>query len=130
MTKSDHRDYWRNMASRDWETVEVLFNGGRYLHALFFVHLCLEKTLKAFWVRDNLEDTPPPIHNLIHLYDQTELDLSTEETDLLQNMNQYNITGRYQDYKDKIFERVTQSYAQQKIQNCRALYHTLLRKLQ
>ncbi|HLF63378.1 MAG TPA: HEPN domain-containing protein [Saprospiraceae bacterium] len=130
MTKQDHIAYWLNMSRRDWETVDVLYTGGRFLHALFFVHLALEKLLKAHWVKDNLEDIPPAIHNLVQIYDQTELDLSTEETDVLQGMNQYNITGRYQDYKDKAYQRVTQHYANEKIQECKVLRDTLLRKLQ
>lgn len=130
MTKKDHIAYWVNMSERDWETVDVLHQGGRFLHALFFVHLSLEKLLKAVWVKDNMEDVPPLIHNLVHIYDQTDLDLSSEETDLLQSMNQYNITGRYQDYKDKVFQRVTASYTDLKIEECKILRNTLLQKLQ
>jgi HEPN domain-containing protein len=50
MTKQEHIDYWVNTAAEDWDTVEVLFNGKKYLHALFWAHLVLEKLAKAHWV--------------------------------------------------------------------------------
>lgn len=130
MDKVEYITYWIKMSHRDWETMETLFGGGRYLHCLFFLHLSMEKLLKAAWVKDNREDTPPLIHNLIHIYDQTDLNLSSEETDILQNLNQYNIAGRYQDYKDKVYQRATKAYTTEKIQQCTHLRATLLQKLQ
>ena len=35
MTKQQHIGYWVNTAEEDWTTVGILFEGKRYLHALF-----------------------------------------------------------------------------------------------
>jgi hypothetical protein len=35
MTKQQHVEYWINTAEDDWDSVEVLFNGKKYLQSLF-----------------------------------------------------------------------------------------------
>ncbi len=39
--------YWRHGAEEDWEVAHQLFDRGYIRHSLFFVHLALEKALKA-----------------------------------------------------------------------------------
>ena len=47
MTKNEHINYWKNMAERDWNAVNSLFETKNYVQALFFAHLVIEKLLKA-----------------------------------------------------------------------------------
>jgi hypothetical protein len=47
MTKQVHIDYWLKSAEKDWEIMEYLMKGGKFVHALFFGHLYLEKLTKA-----------------------------------------------------------------------------------
>ncbi len=45
--------------------------------------LAIEKWLKANWVKDNVGNQPPRIHDLQALYSETDLDLDAELTDFL-----------------------------------------------
>jgi HEPN domain-containing protein len=122
--------HWVTMAGRDWVSVQALMKAGQFMHALFFSHLVIEKLLKAHWVTGNLENEPPRIHDLEYLYNQTELNLSAEQVDLLSVMNAWNLEGRYQDYRDKFFKKATQTYAEEKIKQVDELRLWLLSNLQ
>jgi AbiV family abortive infection protein len=77
-TKKQHIDYWVDQSGDDWETAQILFKNKKYLHALFWSHLVLEKLCKALWIAHNTENTPPRTHNLIYLLSKTNLN-TTEE---------------------------------------------------
>jgi HEPN domain-containing protein len=100
--KDQHIDYWLTSAKEDMETVDYLFSGGRFIHALFFIHLAMEKVLKAHWVKASEENIPPKTHNLIYLVEKSNLNLSEGDTDFLQKLNAYQIEGRYPDYLSKL----------------------------
>ena len=104
LTKEEHIKYWVNGSKRDWRTVKHMFTTKDFLPALFFSHLLLEKLCKAHWVKDNSGNTPPKIHNLPGLVLQTKLQLADEEIDFLREMNQFQIEGRYADYKDLLYK--------------------------
>jgi len=59
---------------------------GHTRHGLFFVHLTLEKMLKAHVCRQT-ERLAPRIHNLIRLADLAELDLDPSQRELLAEIN-------------------------------------------
>jgi len=44
--------YWRNGAVEDWEVAAHLLERGNVRHGLFFVHLAVEKALKALVCRN------------------------------------------------------------------------------
>ncbi|MBX7244915.1 MAG: HEPN domain-containing protein [Candidatus Sumerlaeaceae bacterium] len=86
--------YWVDGAREDWEAAVDLVHQGRMRHGLFFAHLALEKALKAHVsLRTN---TPPArIHNLVRLAQTAGLALTDDVMDLLADMNQFNLEGRY-----------------------------------
>jgi len=98
LTKKDYIKYWVDTANEDWVTIEVLRKGKRFLYALFLAHLTLEKLCKAHWVKDNKDNHPPRIHNLVYLIGQTKLKFSDDEMDFLRKMNDLQLEGRYPDY--------------------------------
>lgn len=98
MTKEQHVDYWKKSAEVDYDTIYALFKEKRFVHALFFCHLFLEKILKCAWVHSNLENSPPRTHNLIRLFSETKLNLDDVQTEFLRRMNDFQIEGRYPDY--------------------------------
>lgn len=130
MGKKEIIEHWVTMAERDWVSVNALFHAGQFIHALFFSHLVIEKILKAYWAKDNAESEPPRIHDLEYLYSQTELNLASDQLDLLRVMNSWNLEGRYQDYKDKFFKSTTQAYTEEKLKNVDHLRLWLLSELQ
>ena len=103
LSKQEHIEYWKSTANRDWKFVQQTFKIKQYVYALFFAHLVLEKLCKANWVKDNTGNHPPKIHNLIRLTEQTKLKFSQEELQFLNEMNQFQLEGRYPDYEQKLY---------------------------
>ena len=68
----------------------------RVRHGLFFVHLALEKALKAIVCRVT-GDTPPKIHNLVRLSELARIEPSQVQMETLAKMNAFNLEGRYSD---------------------------------
>ena len=79
MTKQEHIDYWVKAAKNDWAAVQNIYKAKEYTYALFFAHLVLEKLLKAHFVKDNAENTPPKMHHLVYLANNTKLSFTEEK---------------------------------------------------
>ncbi len=86
--------HWRNGADEDWGVAQELIAHGKIRHALFIAHLALEKTLKAHVCRYTGE-LAPRSHNLVRLSEVAGVNLSEEQIDLLADVNEFNIEGRY-----------------------------------
>lgn len=83
------------------------------MHCLFFAHLTLEKLLKAHFVKDNASDFPPKTHNLLVLISQTNLSPLPDHLKTLSQVNQFQIDGRYPDYKLNMFKIADRPYTEQ-----------------
>jgi HEPN domain-containing protein len=88
--------YWRDSANEDWAVALELVQGNRRRHGLFFAHLALEKALKAHVCRAT-RDIAPRLHNLVRLAELAELELRSDQLDVLAEMNVFNIEARYPD---------------------------------
>ncbi len=130
LTKEEHIDYWKKSSDDDWETVESLFTSKRYLHALFFAHLSLEKLCKAVWVKNNNDNLPPRIHHLVKLIQQANINMNEEDLVFLQLFNDFQIEGRYPDYLFKINKVCTFEFTKDKLQKVLELKTCLQEKLQ
>ena len=73
-----HIIYWREGSQEDWVVGQELVERGRIRHGLFFVHLALEKVLKAHVCRQT-RDLAPRIHNLVRLAEQAALPLDQDQ---------------------------------------------------
>jgi HEPN domain-containing protein len=130
MTKQEVIDYWWSSAKDDELTVKVLFRSRRYLHSLFFAHLVLEKYLKAHWVKDNVENTPPKIHNLVKLAKNTNLELEEEDLEFLEQFNSYQLEGRYPEYLSGINKICNRKYTKKLLEKVEILIQCLQEKMQ
>jgi len=90
-----HVAYWRAGAEEDWAVGEELLER-RPRHALLMLHLALEKALKAHVCRQTGE-IPPKIHNLMRLAEIAALALCDEQREVLAEMNEFQLQGRYPD---------------------------------
>ncbi len=88
--------YWRDGAVEDWEVAQDLLKHRRTRHGLFFVHLALEKLLKAHVCR-RTNDLAPRFHNLIRLAELAKLTPTQTQLDILADINTFNLEGRYPD---------------------------------
>lgn len=109
MTKQDYIHYWTDTAEKDWSSAEDLFKTKHFIQSLFLAHLSLEKLCKAIWVKNNVTDHPPRIHNLVYLLKQSNLELTNEQLDFFLLFNDFQLEGRYPDYQQKIYQRCNES---------------------
>ena len=89
-----HIEYWRQGVDEDFEVAQQLIRSNKIRHGLFFLHLSLEKILKAH-ICSHSNDIAPRLHNLIRLSELSGITVESEQTDFLSEMNLFNIEGRY-----------------------------------
>lgn len=89
-----HVSYWKNGAEEDFQVADQLIRSGKIRHGLFFLHLALEKILKAH-VCQNTKDIAPRLHNLARLAELSGIAFNQKDSDFLSEMNPFNIEGRY-----------------------------------
>lgn len=95
MEKQAHIDYWIKSAADDEDTMDYLFKGKKYVHALFFGHLMIEKICKALWVKNNDINNPPKTHNIAKHLKQSNITIDENQLALITKLFQYQIEGRY-----------------------------------
>jgi HEPN domain-containing protein len=88
--------YWSDSSIEDWQVAVELVHAGHSRQGLFFAQLALEKILKAY-VCLQTNDLAPRIHNLVRLAEISNLELTTDQLDILAEMNAFSIEGRYPD---------------------------------
>lgn len=113
MSNQELMKYWFNSSKQDWDIVLVLLQSKKYMHALFFCHLSLEKYLKGIIARK--DNTPPITHDLLILAEKAKLELTDEQAKLLYEVNAFNIKTRYDDYKNSFYKRATASFTKKYI---------------
>jgi HEPN domain-containing protein len=96
MDVDKHVAYWKNGSEEDITAARSLLEKGHLRHCLFFVHLAIEKILKAHVTRLT-KDVPPRIHNLVRLADMAGLKLESGQRELLREFGAYQLEGWYPD---------------------------------
>ncbi len=129
MTKKEHIIYWVETAKKDWQAIQYMYNAKSYLYALFFAHLVLEKLCKAHWIKDNEDNFPPKIHNLLNIVAKTNLQLSDADKDFLAIMNQFQLDGRYPDYKLELYKKYKSRETKRILEQVNTLRKCLLKSL-
>lgn len=121
--------YWLTVAKHDYKTMLVLYQAKRYSDCLFFGHLTLEKILKALVVFKN-KDQAPYTHDLLRLATSLKnIKLTGEETNLLDDVNRFNIRTRYPDYRLKFYKICTPDYTKDYLTKIKKLFKKLCQKL-
>ncbi len=129
MNKEDHILYWKNSAQENWDMSLYCLEGKRNLEALFFIHLTIEKLLKANWVRDNFGNTPPLTHELQKLHGETMLGNEIDWHDYYMIVNSWNIETRYPDYKNTLRKLADKKYLDHHLDKIKTLRSWLLSRL-
>jgi len=125
MNKQDYIQYWLDTSINDFSSMESNFQAGKYDWALFIGHLCIEKLLKAFWVKFNESNFPPKTHNLLKLSEEAGLELSEEQLLLLHTVNRFQIETRYPDYKQDFSKECTMDFAQEYLSKIKEFYQCI-----
>ena len=130
LSKQKHIEYWTKTAEKDKEVIEYLLKGEKYVHALFFAHLYLEKLCKALWVKKNTENIPPKIHNLLKLVKDINLTRTEQDQLFLLKLNQYQIEGRYPDDIAKLYQMTNKNLTENSISETNKIAQCIQKHLQ
>jgi HEPN domain-containing protein len=129
MELKKHIDYWIKSSNEDYDVIQLLIGSNKYLHAMFLCHLSIEKLVKAHWVKHNNNSVPPKIHNLITLIKQTQLALTDDQLTFITILNDFQIQGRYPDYKFKVNQYLTEDYSKDLFNKYKELRKCLINKI-
>ncbi len=121
-------EYWLSMLEDDQKTIDALFAGKRYVEALFWSHLFLEKILKAHVVAMT-KDEAPKIHDLVRLTKIAELKLNKDEIDFLSEMNDFNLEARYPEIKMRVYKFATKQLTDEYLDKAKKLGGDLCQQL-
>jgi len=130
MTKEEHINYWTKQVTDDFDCANVLFKANHFAQSLFWAHLALEKLLKALWIKTNEGNTPPFVHNLLRLSTLTKEAFTEEQLQFFNEMNMFQIKGRYPDYAENLEETVTKVICEEYINKSKEMLTCLQEKLQ
>ena len=123
-----HIDYWLNSASHDLDAAETLFQNEKYDWCLFIAHLVLEKTLKAFYIK-NTGKLPPRIHDLVRMVDMAKIEFEEDTLEFMDAVNTFNISTQYPDEKLKFYKMCTREFTEENFYRIKEIYKCLLQKI-
>jgi len=114
--------YWIELADDDLITAKWLLKGNRLLYCAYACHQIIEKALKAA-IAENVGEVPPKIHDLPKLASKGLIyDLMSEEQLLiLDKLRPMQIEGRYPEYKEEIYQRLTTEYCEKMVEETEGL---------
>ncbi len=118
MDKIELMEYWIKSSDDDYDAMQVMFKNKKNAWSLFLGHLVIEKLLKGLYAKNN-EENPYAIksHNLLALAEKCNLDLTQEQIEKLQIITQFNISARYDDYKESFKQKCTDEYTSKQVKN-------------
>jgi HEPN domain-containing protein len=87
---------WLRQADYDMDTAQYMFEGERYVYAVFMCHLSIEKALKGLY-ESKLHDIPPKTHSLVGLLDRVNTRPPDDVARIILRLNDMNVTTRYPD---------------------------------
>lgn len=116
MDNIDLMKYWLESSDRDYEAMKKNFEIQQFTWSLFIGHLCIEKLLKGLYAKNNIE-SPYTIksHNLLALAEKCNINLTNVDIEKLKIITQFNISARYEDYKNEFYKLCTEEYTKEQI---------------
>ena len=111
MNREDILQYWIKCSDNDFMAMVHLCEKGDYSWSLFIGHLVIEKLLKALYVQQ-VDITPPFIHDLVRLAEKAGLSLKEEQKDILDTISTFNLQARYDDYKMSFYRKCSREFTE------------------
>ncbi|MCX6245853.1 MAG: HEPN domain-containing protein [Bacteroidetes bacterium] len=109
MTKEEVIQFWLDSSDKDYETMLHLFESGDFLWSLYIGHLVIEKLLKAYFVQQK-DENYPMIHNLLRIAEKAGMDLNDDQQLFFSTVTGFNISARYDDYKQSFYRKCTREF--------------------
>lgn len=130
MNSKELVEFWIDSSDRDYESMIKNYESKQYTWALFIGHLVLEKLLKGIYAKVNKDKPyPPKIHNLNIIAEKCGLELDERQTKILFTCNSFNISARYEDYKNEFYKKCTEKYTKEQIDNIKEVREWLKEQL-
>lgn len=111
MDREDILRYWLKSSDDDSQAMRHLLEKGDYTWSLFIGHLVIEKLLKAYYVQQ-VDVTPPFIHDLTRLAEKAGILLSEDQKDILDTLSTFNLKARYDDYLMAFHQKCSQNFTE------------------
>lgn len=122
--------FWEKSSDKDYDTMKVLYKAKKYTWSLFLGHLVIEKLLKGLYAKININNPiVPKIHNLIWLSQKANLDMPKNIKAKIQVINTFNISARYDDYKETFERKCTYEYTTKQLKNIKEVREWLKKQL-
>lgn len=105
-------EIWLKLAKEHFENAEYLYNGSRYSMSVYCCHQALEMILKAAIV-EFTSKTPPKIHKLDELANQTKLSFPDKWLADLAEITSHFWRVRYPDFQSYVYtskEKINPTY--------------------
>lgn len=128
MTDIDAIEQYKKSAGDSWDTANKLFVDKKYHHGLFFVHLAVEKLLKALHQK-NKGQPALPLHNLTRLAELSGFPIDETTKGQLNEISTFNLSARYDDYKLSFYKKATKDYSEIWMKVADLIYNQLLNQL-
>jgi len=108
MTLEEKVNHWIELIDDDIDSAEILAKRKKKLHTGFHCQQAVEKVIKCYFIKVK-DEVHPHIHDLLKLVERAELleKLSEEQKMLLRELNPLYIEARYNSYKTKIAQTLT-----------------------
>lgn len=104
-------EYWIETSKDTMDSSVKLFEQGKYVHSMFFLHLALEKMLKGLYINKNKEEAPYG-HSLQVLISKIKnISPDSDIMKLLTEVTTFNIAARYNDYKKSFYKTCDRNFA-------------------
>ena len=130
LSKIDHINYWLSTSEEDWDRAMFMYEKKDYVFCLFCVHLCIEKLSKALWVKENPNNNHPPrIPDVKHILADTSFMPDAAPRFFIDNLQRYQLEGRYPDYKKLIYSYTPLVYTDELLNHAKNLRKCLQDKI-
>ncbi len=125
MTEAEAIQSWKDSAAENLETAEELLKLGKRHHALFFLHLALEKILKGLY--QYLKHQPSLyIHDLYKLAVEAGIEISEQERQELDEISTFNVAARYDIFKQRLYHKATEEFTEKWMETGKRLFNKYL----
>lgn len=99
---------WLRQADYDIDAAEYMYQGGRYVYAVFMCHLAIEKALKGLYV-EKLKGFPPKSHSLVFLLQEIGIKPPEDQGRFIVRLGEASIPTRYPEDLAKVQKEFTES---------------------
>jgi HEPN domain-containing protein len=102
-------EVWIKSSDINFDEMQDFYKIRRNNWALFIGHLCIEKLLKAYYIKIHHKHSMN-LHNLTRIAELANLELTKEQKADFAMITTFNISARYDDYKQDFYKKCTPEF--------------------